>query len=435
MRPDDFTVCLDGQHESWPIGFHELRSHYLQVWLDLGLNEREYRDHVESDDHLAGALPGFATRHSYAIAVQKRNFAKLWGARFAAAANIAIEHSTSVIGFETESDGAERRISGVITSHAAGRASTIRADHFVIAAGALEATRLVLELQESHPSGAKLAGVGLQDHLSVPIADVRILDKELFGAAWSPEVSQNGIVFRRLEATTELQRRLGVPSSFLHVTYGPAAKLPAELHELAQKVQLRDPIKAGKAALRASRHAAGVASMSLAYLLRRRIEWPADTPMSLLLDVEQLPDLRNRVSLGAPGFPGRRRSLAIRWAARETDIAAALKIAGHVFENWRSAQGAMVLEITPHSPEQIRTTLQREGSSFDVFHPSGTTRMGTSPLAGVVDRDCRVFGFRNLYIASTSVFPRAGSANPTYTLLALGSRLADHLSRYSSARA
>jgi choline dehydrogenase-like flavoprotein len=57
----------------------------------------------------------------------------------------------------------------------------------------------------------------------------------------------------------------------------------------------------------------------------------------------------------------------------------------------------------------------------------GTTRMSSDPESGVVDADCRVHGVANLYIASSSVFPTGGFANPTLTILALAIRLADHL--------
>ena len=35
----------------------------------------------------------------------------------------------------------------------------------------------------------------------------------------------------------------------------------------------------------------------------------------------------------------------------------------------------------------------------------------------------------NLYIAGSSVFPTGGAANPTLTIVALASRLADHLKK------
>jgi choline dehydrogenase-like flavoprotein len=60
-------------------------------------------------------------------------------------------------------------------------------------------------------------------------------------------------------------------------------------------------------------------------------------------------------------------------------------------------------------------------------HTMGTTRMGASRATSVVDRDCRVHGYRNLFVAGSSVFPTGGYANPTLTIVALGLRLADRL--------
>jgi choline dehydrogenase-like flavoprotein len=47
----------------------------------------------------------------------------------------------------------------------------------------------------------------------------------------------------------------------------------------------------------------------------------------------------------------------------------------------------------------------------------------------VVDRNCRVHGLSNLFVAGSSVFPTAGSAPPTPTIVALALRLADHLAQ------
>ncbi|HKN64808.1 MAG TPA: GMC family oxidoreductase, partial [Gemmatimonadaceae bacterium] len=57
----------------------------------------------------------------------------------------------------------------------------------------------------------------------------------------------------------------------------------------------------------------------------------------------------------------------------------------------------------------------------------GTTRMHADPTRGVVDATCRVHGLANLYVAGAAVYPTAGCANPTLTLVALSLRLSDHL--------
>jgi choline dehydrogenase-like flavoprotein len=60
-------------------------------------------------------------------------------------------------------------------------------------------------------------------------------------------------------------------------------------------------------------------------------------------------------------------------------------------------------------------------------HHLGTARMHRDPRHGVVDQNCRVHGVSNLYVAGSAVFPTAGFANPTFTIVALAVRLAAHL--------
>jgi choline dehydrogenase-like flavoprotein len=60
-------------------------------------------------------------------------------------------------------------------------------------------------------------------------------------------------------------------------------------------------------------------------------------------------------------------------------------------------------------------------------HHMGTTRMHADPKGGVVDANARVHETDNLYIAGSSVFPTAGYANPTLSIVALSLRLARHV--------
>lgn len=61
------------------------------------------------------------------------------------------------------------------------------------------------------------------------------------------------------------------------------------------------------------------------------------------------------------------------------------------------------------------------------YHHMGTTRMADDPKHGVVDRNCRVHGISNLYVAGSSVFPTGGFVNPTFSIVQMALRLADHL--------
>ena len=66
-------------------------------------------------------------------------------------------------------------------------------------------------------------------------------------------------------------------------------------------------------------------------------------------------------------------------------------------------------------------------STGPAYHHMGTTRMGTDPSASVVDPTLRTHDVENCWIASSSVFPTAGSMNPTLTIGALALRCADRL--------
>jgi choline dehydrogenase-like flavoprotein len=62
-------------------------------------------------------------------------------------------------------------------------------------------------------------------------------------------------------------------------------------------------------------------------------------------------------------------------------------------------------------------------------HQAGTCRMGDDPCASVVDRWGRVHGHDNLYVADGSVHVTNGGFNPVLTILALAFRTADHIAR------
>lgn len=60
-------------------------------------------------------------------------------------------------------------------------------------------------------------------------------------------------------------------------------------------------------------------------------------------------------------------------------------------------------------------------------HHMGSCRMGDDPKTSVVDKNLRVHGTSNLFVAGSAVFVTSGCAGPTVTLTALSLRLADHL--------
>ena len=126
----------------------------------------------------------------------------------------------------------------------------------------------------------------------------------------------------------------------------------------------------------------------------------------------------------------------------------------------RDALGLRRARVTWHLTDRVERTFQRirslvgaelERSGLGTFEPRsdadsspdmwcwhhiGTTRMSDDPRRGVVDRDGRVHGIPNLYVAGSAVFPTAGCDMPTMTIVALAVRTAEHLrSRLQNHRA
>ena len=149
--------------------------------------------------------------------------------------------------------------------------------------------------------------------------------------------------------------------------------------------------------------------------LRRLLGKPRSRVFKVAINLEQAPDCDN----------------AVRLSSRTDQFGNPLP---HVTWRWNLLDESSRVQAR----RLIRERLEREGFGRvdeqeqlapepNAHHHSGTTRMAATPDEGVCDRDCRVFGVENLYLAGASVFPTSGFANPTLTILALALRLGKHL--------
>jgi choline dehydrogenase-like flavoprotein len=141
--------------------------------------------------------------------------------------------------------------------------------------------------------------------------------------------------------------------------------------------------------------------------------------------VEQVPNPDNRITLSPTrdrfGLPRARLSWRVHPEELRT-LAAVTAAVGDEFH--RLGFGRMqVASWLKEGPDVAQPHLE------DTYHHAGTTRMASTPRAGVVDPNGRVFGVENLYIAGGSVFPTSSYANPTLTIVAMAIRLADWLKR------
>ncbi len=105
-------------------------------------------------------------------------------------------------------------------------------------------------------------------------------------------------------------------------------------------------------------------------------------------------------------------------------------------KDWHPHDRAVMQELA----EQCRQILVRGGDMRDVSHGSvehsvvrianhvlGGARFGTDPDDSVLDPDCRVWGFDNLYVTDGCFMPTSGGANPTLTIQANSFRVGDVL--------
>lgn len=65
--------------------------------------------------------------------------------------------------------------------------------------------------------------------------------------------------------------------------------------------------------------------------------------------------------------------------------------------------------------------------NLNFAHPCGTLRFGDDPRTSVLDRDCRMHGVANLYVADSSFMPTSNGSNPSLTIAANAYRVADQL--------
>jgi len=149
----------------------------------------------------------------------------------------------------------------------------------------------------------------------------------------------------------------------------------------------------------------------------------------LMVRAEQAPDPHSRVVLGEDRDALGRQRAVLHWEVQD--------------QNWDSVIRAASLanaELTERHGAKSRILIRRDapwpwspaGPAFSPRptwgnHHMGTTRMHDDPALGVVDRDCRVHGTANLFVAGSSTFPTSSFANPTITIVALAIRLAAHI--------
>ncbi len=335
-----------------------------------------------------------------------------------------------------EPDGSGRRIGAVHFATLDGRRFVVRARFVVLATGGLEIPRLLLWSDRLDPRllGPRrdLVGRFFMDHPRAAFGRVVLRgDADLTLMRTLPVA--RGKVQLGLAISPDLQRREGLLHHYATFEEEGSGYAEAHWHTAIElgKVMLRRGHAGSRLDLERVRHAPPVENFR--YLLSPKEILPhdlwrlwrfakdrlqrrrAEQRWIVVHFCEQPPDPESRVRLGeepdALGVP----RLVFDWRIPDSVEVSLRRL---------EAEIARALETTG-----LGRLEPGEGTPrwTDASHHMGTTRMHPDPKRGVVDTDCRLHGIANLWIASSSVFPACGHANPTLTILALALRLADHL--------
>ncbi|MFZ7096218.1 GMC oxidoreductase [Luteimonas dalianensis] len=449
MAPRDWVPS-----SGWPIGFEELVtwSERARPLFDLD------NGYGIGDGGFDGTGPGPALPLCTRQAVQRICFISpvLFQCRYRTlledAPNITLVLHANLMDLAASDDAGQ--VQAATIGNLAGRRGTVRARHYVLAAGGIENARLLL-----HSNGVRRGGLGndndqvgryFMDHPRC--VGGRIVDGD-FDALLQPyrgQVARKGqALYPVLALADDAQCELGVlnararpipvpatPAGLqalreLRATFRRAA--PGDGEGVEQEVDRaltaglpvtlqhapRDNALRARLALRVGRNAGHVAG-AIARRLRRR---PVDTyrHAELMIYFEQAPNRESRITLAESRDALNMRRARVDWRFTDLDYASyrtAATVLGH--DAARCCNGRFEAEPWVDDPA-LRPPL------VGTAHHIGSTRMAVRPEDGVVDPDCRIHGMDNLHVAGSSVFPTGGWAFPTFTIVALALRLADRL--------
>jgi choline dehydrogenase-like flavoprotein len=301
----------------------------------------------------------------------------------------------------------------------------VSAKCFVIAAGAIESARILLEIDRvSHGRMLpRTAAVGryLSDHLSCPVAEVHSDDRQRAAAIFAP-VFSNG----RMRSFRFVETSLGhqAPRHFAHFVFDSANPGFRLAKNVLSGWQGRYCPKLTLMGFRTG--LSGLIGLAYSRFVRSRLFIPHGTSSRLQLDIEQLPAAHNRVHLGDETDKFGRPVAIIHWQVGNADCTAIDLLSQRFIASWPAARlgGVRLLRIHAEAASP---------KPYDAYHPVGTCRLGDDAEA-TVDWDLRVRGTKNLFVLSTGVLPSAGTANPTFSMLCLGDKLADTVTAFTRER-
>lgn len=426
-----FQGCDMGPHTAgwpadWPVTLDEIEARFGDIQALFGLPTDNFEIPNQSANSLGSS--DFVLRSAKWPAFRQRNLANTLSKEIAAP-NIEIWVNATAVRFKLNDLG---QLSYIVANSPSGAELIVEARLAVFAAGAIENTRLMLQLDAQYDDQIfkpkELLGKYFFDHLT---ATAGTLEPTRRGSdlnkAFGLRFQGAGMRDTRLEPSPQLRASAGLPGAFAHVAaMSSDAVAFAALRGLYRDLQSGAPLDVQNL-LGVSRDLGWFAEAAWWRFAKGRLLAPRDAEYEVVLVTEQFPSIANTVTLSSTKSDFYGAPVAqIDWRPSEVDFEGFRRVQDALESYWTESRFGSIAAFTK-TPEAV----WREGlqSGSDIFHPGGTTRMGRNAKTGVVDANLRSFQVPNLYVIGTSVFPTGGSANPTFTLMAFALRAADHIAR------
>jgi choline dehydrogenase-like flavoprotein len=358
------------------------------------------------------------TRVRHVLPEANRNFARIFQPAMERSANVDTFLNASVLRIVLNE--ARTQVLELEVGTLEGVRVRARARQYVLAAGGIENPRvLLLSGIGSHSDVSKQRVGGFFANHPAGWGGYLQPSRSKFNASFHKRFTGEASSVRPLlMLSPEVQRELEVLNCWLELD--TTLKADGILKALREESLLEgeSPGRAGKESVLRDRQIA-----LLARDMDGREGDPSGPPRPVIAVralAEVVPNPESRVRLGDELDAFGQRKVVLDWRLQPVDSESTVRsLRALAREAGANGMGRFRLLFPKEGFESIRTV----GS----HHHMGTTRMHDDPRHGVVDQNCRVHGISNLFVAGCSVFPTYGTANPTFTLLALAYRLAEHL--------
>ncbi|GGY41866.1 GMC oxidoreductase [Parvularcula lutaonensis] len=379
----------------WPISYDETYRHLDEAKSILDIPDAELT--------LEPATPwaeGPFRIGAYAMSPPTR-FGVKYKAELEASGNIDCLYNANVTDLRLDENG--ERISAVVITGYDGREEIVEAAEFVIAFGAMENARFLLNANTQRTEGLgnqnDMVGRTFMEHFNVDFGKVLTTDERF----WSEFVEEDGRTPPLMPTVAKMQDA-DIGNGIITMI---SAAQQRYYGRLAPYREARRAIICGVKPLRA-RVQENDSSLTCKdeYFIGTLTEQVPNRESRILVD----PDDRDQ--FGKP-------KLLLQYEVTDQDWKT---IESHAFELGKLLAGKDIARLRVREGLLDRTI----GVGAHCHH-MGTTRMSDDAKDGVVDKDCRVHGIPNLYMAGASVFPTGGGVNPTLTLVSLAVRLGEHL--------